>query len=180
MLFHSANSVTCQGRTLRINSPSEFPKPEEILILTKRVNSPGSIKERTRITTEEIAKSVDLRKFLKFSEKTSIKVGSFEIKMAEIAPDREKYNIFINGSAYFLTFLPENFFPFREGMTLLVPADSEYFSENDFPRIKDFVLGTEPQKIVMSGNYSEKLFPLLRDCRDVEIRNEISQEYLFF
>ncbi|MBP5405740.1 hypothetical protein J6Z19_01145 [bacterium] len=179
MLFHSANSVTYLGRTLRINFPSRFPKPEEILILTKKTNPSFSIKEKTRITTEEIAKSADLRKFLKFSEKTSIKVGSFEIKMAEVAPDKDKYNIFINDSAYFLTFLPEIFFPFREGSTLLLPADSEYFSESDFFKIEDFVAGTKPSKIVISGNYSEKLFSLLQDKRNAEIRNEISQENLF-
>ena len=179
MLFHSANSVTYLGRTLKINSPSRFPKPEEILILTKKINLPNNIKEKTRITTEEIAKSSDLRKFLKFSERTSIKVGSFEIKMAEVAPDKEKYNIFINDSAYFLTFMPEIFFPFREGITLLVPADSEYFSESDFFKIESFISETRPQKTVISGNYSEKLLSLLQDKRNAEIRNEISQENLF-
>ena len=109
MLFHSANSVTYLGRTLRINSPSRFPKPEEILILTKKINFSDNIREKIRITTEEIAKSVHLRKFLRFSEKTSIKVGSFGITMAEISPDKGRYNIFINDYAYFLTFIPKNF-----------------------------------------------------------------------
>ena len=180
MLFHSANSVTFLGRTLRINAPSRFPKSEEILILTKKIELPENIKEKTRITTEGIAKSAGLRKFLKFSEKTSVKVGSFEIKMAEIAPDKEKYNIFINGSAYFLTFLPENFFPFSENMTLLVPADSEYFSENDLGKIAGFISETRPAATIVSGNRSEKLLALLGGTRNVEIRNEIALEELLF
>jgi len=179
MLFHSANSITYLGRTLRINVPSRFPKAEEILVLTKKIELPENIKERTRITTEEIARSAGLRKFLKFSEKTSIKVGSFEIKMAEVSPDNEKYNIFINGSAYFLTFLPENFFPFRENTTLLVPAYSGYFSESDFLKIAKFISGTKPQTTIISGNLSEKLLPLLENAGNVVVKNEISQENLF-
>lgn len=179
MLFHSANSVTCLGRTLRINTPSRFPKAEEILILTKKIELPENIKERTRITTEEVAKSAGLRKFLKFSEKTSIKIGSFEIRMAEVSPDKEKYNIFINGSAYFLTFLPVNFFPFREKTTLLVPADSEYFSEGDFLKIVKFISETKPQTTIISGNFSEKLLSLLGKDENVVVKNEISQENLF-
>ena len=179
MLFHSANGITYLGRTLRINVPSRFPKDEEILILTKKIDLPENIKERTRITTGEIAKTAGLRKFLKFSEKTSIKVGSFEIKMAEVSPDKEKYNIFINGSAYFLTFLPENFFPFRENTTLLVPADSGYFAESDLLKIAKFISGTKPQTTIISGNFSEKLLSLLGKDGNVVVKNEISQENLF-
>ena len=179
MLFHSADSISYLGRTLHINAPARFPKAEEILILTKKTELPENIKEKTRITTEEIAKSAGLRKFLKFSEKTSVKVGSFVIKMAEISPDKEKYNIFINDSAYFLTFLPGNFFPFRENTTLLVPADPEYFSESDLDRIAGFISETRPQTTVISGNYSERLMALLGDTQNVEIKNEISQESLF-
>lgn len=179
MLFHSANSVTYLGRTLNINAPARFPKAEEILILTKKTDLPENIREKTRITTEEIAKSAGLRKFLKFSERTSIKVGSFEIKMAEVSPDKEKYNIFINDSAYFLTFLPEIFFPFGEKTTLLVPADPEYFQENDLGKIAGFICSAKPIKTVISGNYSEKLFSLLGGTKNAEIKNETQQQSLF-
>ena len=100
MLIHSARHITYLGRTLKINSPSEFPNDSTILILSKSMTLPFSVKEKTRVSTEEIAKMTGLRKYLKFSEKTSVKVGSFEMKMADIAPDKSRFNFFINGDCY--------------------------------------------------------------------------------
>ena len=178
-VIHSVYRITCQGRTLKINKPSEFPDKSTILILTKPVKTLFSVKEKTRICSEETAKSAGIRKFLKFSEHTFVKVGSFEIKMAEVAADRSRFNFFINKSLYFMTFLPDNFFPFPENTTLLLPADSEYFSDDDFRRIEDFITKVRPAEIVLSGNYSEKWFSMLKDNRNAEVRNEITQQNLF-
>ena len=179
MLIHSAQHITYLGRTLRINFPSEFPNDSTILILTKNIKHPFSIKENTRISTEEIAKSAGLRKYLEFSDKTSIKVGSFEMKMADLAPDRSKFNFFINNSAFFLTYIPEICFPFGEKTTLLIQADSDYFAEDDFRRIESFIAATQPAKTIISGNYAEKWFSKFKSTKNIEIRNEMSQQTIF-
>lgn len=179
MFIHSAHHLTYLGRTLKINKPSDFPDTSTILILTKPVAVSFNIKEKTRICSEKTAKSMGIRKFLKFSEHTFVKVGSFEIKMAEVSHDKSKFNFFINDSLYFMTFLPENFFPFSENTTLLIPADSEYFTENDFHKIEDFILKTGPVKTILSGNYSEKWFFMLKNRQNVEVKNEITQQSIF-
>lgn len=179
MLILSATHINYLGRNLRINSPSEFSSDSTILVLTKKIKVPFSIKEKTRITSEKIAKSTRLRKFLKFSEETNVKVGSFEIKMAESTEDKSKFNFFINDELYFMTFLPEICFPFPENITLLIQADPDYFAENDFEKIERFILKSEPEKTIISGIYSEKLFSALKNRKNIEIRNEISQPSIF-
>ncbi|MBP5202589.1 hypothetical protein J6253_07615 [bacterium] len=179
MLIHSATSINYLGRNLRINSPSEFSSDSTILVLTKKIKIPCGIKEKTRITSEEIAKSNGLRKFLKFSEGTSVKVGSFEIKMAESSGDKSKFNFFINDELYFMTFLPEIRFPFPENITLLIQADPDYFSENDFQEIEKFIAGSGPEKTIISGHYSEEWFQTFKNRKNIEVRNEISQQTIF-
>lgn len=179
MFIHSAYHLTCLGRTLKINKPSEFPDKSTILVLTKPIQISFNIKERTRICSEETAKSMGIRKFLKFAEQTFVKVGSFEIKMAEISRDRAKFNFFVNSSLYFMTFLPENFFPFSENTTLLIPADSEYFSPEDFRKVEDFIAKTKPGRIVLSGDCSEKWFSMLKNRQNAEVRNEMRQQTIF-
>ena len=178
-VIHSAYRITCLGRTLKINKPSDFPDNLTALVLTKPIAAASNIKEKTRICSEETAKLSGIRKFLKFSEHTVVKVGSFEIKMAEISQDKTKYNIFINNTLYFMTFFPENFFPFPKNTTLLLPADSEYFADDDFRKIEDFIAKTKPSKTVLSGNYSEKWFSMLKEKQNAEVRNEMAQENIF-
>ena len=74
MLIHSAEHITHLGRTLKINRISDNPASAEALVLTKKVDSSAKIKTKTRIMTDEIAKALSLRKFLRLSEKTMIKV----------------------------------------------------------------------------------------------------------
>ncbi len=179
MLIHSAHHLTYLGRNLEINLPSEIPNESAILVLTKSMEIPFSLKEKTRITSDEIAKSMGIRKFLKFSEKTSVKVGSFDIKMAEMAEDRSKFNFFINEQIYFMTFLPEIHLPFAENMTLLIPAGPDYFSDSDLPEIKNFIVKKCPKRTIMSGNFSEKWLSALKSIKNIEIRNEISQQSIF-
>ena len=179
MLIHSAQHITYLGRHLKINSPSEFSSDSTILILTKNINIPFNIKEKTRITSEEIAKSTGLRKFLKLSEGTTVKVGSFEIKMAEITEDKSAFNFFINSGLYFMTFVPEIYFPFPENLTLLIQTDSDYFQEDDFGKVQAFISKSQPSKTIISGNYSEKWFSVLKSRKNIEIRNEISQQSIF-
>lgn len=179
MLIHSATHINYLGRNLRINSPSEFSSDSTILVLTKKIKIPFSIKENTRITSEKIAKSARLRKFLKLSEGTTVKVGSFEIKMAETSEDKGKFNFFINDELYFMTFLPEICFPFPENITLLIQADPDYFSEDDFEKIQVFISKSQPAKTVISGNYSEKWFSSFKIRKNIEVRNEISQQSIF-
>ena len=179
MFIHSAYHLTYLGRTLKINKPSDFPDKSTILILTKPVQTAFNIKERTRICSEKTAKSMRIRKFLKFSEHTFLKVGSFEIKMAEMSQDKSKFNFFVNDSVYFMTFVPENFFPFPENTTLLIPADSEYFAVEDFLKVDDFIAKTRPCRTVFSGSYSEKWFSMLKDRQNADVRNEIAQQTIF-
>ena len=179
MLIHSAHHLTYLGRNLEINFPSEIPTDSAILVLTKSMEIPFSLKEKTRITSDEIAKSMGIRKFIKFSEKTSVKVGSFDIKMAETAEDKSKFNLFINEKIYFMTFLPEIHIPFAENTTLLIPADSKYFSENDLPEIKNFIAKKHPKRTIMSGNYSEKWLLSFKNRKNIEVLNEISQQSMF-
>ncbi|MBR4532250.1 hypothetical protein IKO70_07570 [bacterium] len=179
MLIHSAQHITYLGRHLKINSPSEFSSDSTILVLTKNMKIPFSIKEKTRITSEEIAKSAGLRKFLKLSEETAVKVGSFEIGMAEIAEDKSRFNFFINNELYFMTFVPEICFPFPENLTLLIQTDSDYFQEDDFEKVQAFISKSQPSKTVISGNYSEKWFSALKIRKNIEVRNEISQQSIF-
>jgi len=179
MLIHSAQHITCLGRHLKINSPSESSGDSTILVLTKNIKIPFSIKEKTRITSEEIAKSTGLRKFLKLSEGTVVKVGSFEFRMAEIAENKSKFNFFINNGLYFMTFIPDDLFPFGENTTLLLPADSDYFSEDDFEKVRGFISKNQPARTIISGNYSEKWFSALKTRKNIEIRNEISQQSIF-
>lgn len=179
MLIHSAQHITYLGRHLKINSPSEFPNDSTILVLTKNMEIPFPVKENTRITTEEIAKTAGLRKYLKFSEKTSVKVGSFEMKMADLAQDKSKFNFFINDRVFFLTYIPEISFPFGEKTTLLIQADSDCFNEDDFWKIEDFINRTEPVKTVISGNYAEKWFSEFKNKKNIEVRNEMSQQTIF-
>ena len=179
MLIHSATHITYLGRNLKINSPSEFSSDSTILVLTKSIKIPFNIKEKTRITSEEIAKSTGIRKFLKFSEGTSVKVGSFEIRMAEIAKDKSKFNFYINNGLYFMTFVPEISFPFPENLTLLIQADSDYFQEDDFEKVQTFISKSQPAKTVISGNYSEKWFKAFKSRKNIEVRNEISQQSIF-
>ncbi len=179
MLIHSASHVTCMGRHLKINSPSEFANDSTILVLTKNIKIPFNIKEKTRITSEEIAKASGLRKFLKISDGTTVKVGSFELKTAEIAEDKTKFNFFINSELYFMTFVPEIYFPFSENLTLLIQTDSDYFSESDFDKIQAFISKSQPAKTVISGNYSEKWFAALKSRKNIEVRNEILQQSIF-
>ena len=179
MLIHSAQHITYLGRHLKINSPSEFSSDSTILALTKNIKIPFNIKEKTRITSEEIAKSAGLRKFLKLSEGTAVKVGSFEIKMAEITEDKSRFNLFINNKLYFMTFVPEIYFPFPENITLLIQTDSDYFSEDDFEKVQNFISKSRPAKTVISGNYSEKWLSTLKSRKNIEVRNEISQQSIF-
>ena len=179
MLIHSAQHITYLGRHLKINSPSEFSSDSTILVLTKNIKIPFNIKEKTRITSEEIAKSAGLRKFLKLSEETAVKVGSFEIKMAEITENKSKFNFFINNELYFMTFVPEDLFPFGKNTTLLLPADSDYFSEDDFEKVSGFISKSRPAKTIISGNYSEKWFSAFKSRKNIEVRNEISQQSIF-
>lgn len=179
MLIHSAQHITYLGRHLKINSPSEFSNDSTILVLTKSIKIPFNIKEKTRITSEEIAKSAGLRKFLKLSEGITVKVGSFEIRMAEIAEDKSAFNFFINSGLYFMTFVPEIYFPFPENLTLLIQTDSDYFQEDDFGKVQAFISKSQPAKTVISGNYSEKWFSALKSRKNIEIRNEISQQSIF-
>ncbi len=176
MLIHSAQHITHLGRNLRINSPSL--SDSAILILTKSIKV-ASIKEKTRISTEEIARSSGLRKFLKLSEGTSVKVGSFDIKMAEISSDDGRFNFFVNNELYFMTFVPGIAFPFAENTTLLIQADSGYFSDEDFDKIEKFIIGSRPQKTIISGNYSEGWFSRFKNRKNIEIRNEMSQQTIF-
>ncbi len=177
MPVHSAFNITHLGRTLRINKPAPFPGISDILILTKKTDS--VIKEKTRITSAEIAKSSNLRKFLNFSENTQVKVGSFEISMAGISSGKEKFNILINDSLFFLTFLPDISLPFKENTTLLLPADSGYFASDDLPRIREFIMGSKPSSVIISGNYSEKWFTSLKGVQNLTLKNEAEQENLF-
>ena len=179
MLIHSARHITYLGRTLKINSPSEFPNDSTILILSKSMTLPFSVKEKTRVSTEEIAKMTGLRKYLKFSEKTSVKVGSFEMKMADIAPDKSRFNFFINDRLFFLTYIPEICFPFSEDITLLIQADPDYFADADFEKIESFIAKTEPKKAVISGHYAEKWLSDFKNRKNIEVRNEISQQTIF-
>ena len=179
MLIHSAQHITCMGRNLEINLPSETAAESAILVLTKEIDHSSGIKEKTRITSETIAKSMGLRKFLKFSEETSIKVGSFELRMAEISEDKKKFNFFINNELYFLTFIPPLLFPFGENTTLLMPADSDYFAEDDFKEAENFLLAGKPCRTVISGNYAEKWLASFKSRKNIEIRNEIAQQTIF-
>ncbi|MBO4711366.1 hypothetical protein J5681_05555 [bacterium] len=179
MLIHSATHINYLGRNLKINSPSEIPNDSTILVLTKSINFPFNIKEKTRITSEEIAKASGLRKFLKFSEGTSVKVGSFEIRMAESSEDKTKFNFFINDELYFMTFVPENIFPFDRDITLLIQADNDFFSESSFIKVEDFIVKRSPIRTIISGNYSERLFSGLKNKKNIEVRNEISQQSIF-
>ncbi|MBQ4437797.1 WxcM-like domain-containing protein [bacterium] len=179
MLIHSARHITYLGRHLKINSPSEFSSDSTILVLTKSIDIPFNIKEKTRITSEEIAKSTGLRKFLKLSEGTTVKVGSFEIRMAEITGDKSKFNFFINNELYFMTFVPEIYFPFQENLTLLVQADPDYFSEDYFEKVQAFISKSHPAKTIISGNYSEKWFSTFKSRKNIAVRNEISQPGIF-
>lgn len=179
MLIHSAQHITHLGRSLLINAPSPHPGDTTVLILTKKLESSAGIKEKTRISTEEIAKSAGLRKFLKLSEGTSVKVGSFDIKIAEVSDDKSKFNFFVNNEIYFMTFVPGIYFPFSDNITLLIQADSGCFSDEDFHKIEKFIIESRPKKTIISGNYSEKWLPKFKSRKNIEVRNEMSQQTIF-
>ena len=146
MLIHSARHITYLGRHLKINSPSEFSSDSTILVLTKSIDIPFNIKEKTRITSEEI---------------------------------ESKFNFFINNELYFMTFVPEIYFPFQENLTLLVQADPDYFSEDYFEKVQAFISKSHPAKTIISGNYSEKWFSAFKSRKNIAVRNEISQPGIF-
>ena len=179
MLIHSARHITHLGRSLNINSPSESPSDSTILVLTKKIKLTFNIKEKTRISTEEIAKSAGLRKFLKLSEGTAVKVGSFEIKMAEISEDRSKFNFFVNNELYFMTFVPWICFPFAENITLLIQADNDYFTDDNFAEIERFITESRPRKTVISGDHAEEWFSKFKNRKNIGILNEMSQQTIF-
>ena len=99
--------------------------------------------------------------------------------MAEISKDKTKFNFFINNELYFMTFVPENSFPFDGDITLLIQAAPDYFTEDDFREIERFVEEKGPCKTIISGNYSEKLFMALKNRKNIEVRNEMSQQTIF-
>lgn len=179
MLIHSARHITYLGRSIKINFPSESPSDSTVLILSKKIKVPFSIKEKTRISTEDIARSSGLRKFLKLSEETTVKVGSFEIKMAEISSDGERFNFFVNNELYFMTFVPAIRFPFAENTTLLIQADPDYFTDDDFSEIERSIAESKPKKTIISGNYSEEWFSKFKNRKNIEILNEMSQQTIF-
>ncbi len=179
MFISSAWNISEQNRTLRFNSAGKRPGDGDIVILTRKCGWLGKINEKARITTPKIAKAMNLRKFLEVGESTVLNLGPFEITVTEISPDGMKFNAAVNRSIYFLTYIPEIIIPFPEGSTLLLPADTRFFSENDLPELVDFISRSAPKNLIISGDSAGILAKLLPSSRRFEIKNDALQQNAF-
>lgn len=179
MQIISAFHILHLGRTLRINTSAKSPAASDAVLFTRCGLMLPAIGEKIRIATEETAKSLGLRKYLRLFAKSSITAGPFDLFVNEVSEEKTKINITINNSLFFLTFLPKITLPLHDGTTLLLPADSTYFAESDLPGIKEFIKKSAPKNVILSGDLAEEWLPQLSIRQRSEIRNEIVQQDLF-
>lgn len=179
MQINSVWHITLSGRSLRIDSFSKKYSVRDAVVFTKKVDSGSFIKEKTRILSFEIAKMMRLRKYLELTEKTSITAGSFVIKIEEISDDRKNCNILINDKLYFMSFLPYLIKMLPSDLTLLIPADSNYYEKTDLEKIEKYLSISKPKNIVMSGDYSIQWHAVLSRKYHIKLLNEMVQQDIF-
>lgn len=180
MIVNSARHITFSGRSLRIDSSGESRRKDEVVVFTREINLNSYISEDTRIVPDNIAKLMGLRKYIPISEKISVKAGSFDIGIESVSPDRLRYNIVINDSLYFLSFVPEVIKPIPAGSSLLVPADKDHYDSGDTPYISEYIKKTSFKTIYVSGDFSSELHSFLKESKKkIIIVNETFQPEIF-
>jgi hypothetical protein len=178
MKINSVWHITISGRSLRIDSSSGSRKKGEVTVFTRAIELSSYIQEDTRIVPDNIAKLMGLRKYIPISEKTAVKTGSFEIKIENISSDGLRYNIFINDTLFFLSFIPDIIKPVQKDSILLIPADTFYFNSEDVEKIKNFIDLSKTKKIFATGDLSEKLSLMFKPGK-ITIVNEAVQQDIF-
>ena len=179
MKINSVWHITLSGRSLRIDSHSSGYSIKDIAVFTRKSVFAERVKEKTRIIAQTVYGKMNLRKFLVLTEGTAILAGPFEIKLENVSSDGEKTNISINGQLLFLGFIPEThlIIPFEK--TVLLPADSRYYSADDIDRAVKYISALKPEKVMLSGDMAEKWADSFsRKIRTV-IVNEAFQDTIF-
>ncbi|MBO4441095.1 hypothetical protein J5834_03170 [bacterium] len=179
MFIRSAWNISEQNRLLRFDSTGRKPGDGDIAVITRKCSWLTKINEKARITTPEIAKAMNIRKFLEVGESARLNLGPFEIAVRELSPDGMKFNVTVGGTAYFCTYIPEIIIPFPENTTLLLPADPRFFSEDELPQLAGFVSSSMPKNLVISGDFANKFAKLLPSSRRFEIKNDALQQNVF-
>jgi hypothetical protein len=174
----SVRHITLSDRSLRIDSSSGSRKKGEVTIFTREIKLNSYISEDTRIVPDNIAKLMGLRKYIPISEKVSVKAGSFDIKIENVSSDALRYNIVINDTLFFLSFIPDIKKPMNKDSILLIPADTFYFDIEHLEKIKDYIDNSKPGKVFATGNMSEKLADRFKPGH-ITIVNEAVQQDMF-
>lgn len=179
MQINSVWHITYLGRSLRIDSHSDTASSKDVAVFTRKTWLIETVKEKTRIIPEVIVPQMTLRKFLILTDETAISAGPFEIKLENVSEDMKRTNISINGALLFLGFIPEShlIIPFEK--TVLLPADSKYYNENDIDKVSRFLSVLNPSNVIMSGDLSDRWEISLHRKFHPKIINEVTQDMIF-
>lgn len=175
MQINSVWHLTLSSRSLRINKSGN--EKNAAIVFTQPCDR-DQVKELTRIALADTAKKLRFRKFLILGEDSTISVGPFNISTREIDGTGEKCNVLINDEFYFLTFIPENFYAVPDGVTLLIPAESD-ITDPEISGLEKLAGQTDITKAVISGNFAEKWRQKLKRAIICEVIDNISQQGLF-
>ncbi|MGI6394594.1 MAG: hypothetical protein ACOX2F_07695 [bacterium] len=176
--INSVFHLVLNGRSLRINSQSGLSAKNNAVVFTKIVKLSKYIGENTRVIPLNIARAMNLKKYIALSEKTAVNAGSFSIKIEDVSSDQLKYNISINNSLYFLTFTPETLKLGADHFSILVPADSSYFTTSELADIKTFIKQSKIKSVFASGDMSQNFAKLFKKEK-INIVNEVVQQDMF-
>jgi hypothetical protein len=89
-----------------------------------------------------------------------------------------RYNISINDSLYFLSFIPDIVKPMSKDSVLLIPADTLYFSIEDLEKIKNFIDLSKAKKIFATGDMSSDLAGMFKPGK-ITVASEAVQQDIF-
>ncbi|HSW61693.1 MAG TPA: hypothetical protein VLJ60_12905 [bacterium] len=178
MKINSVWHLTFSGRSLYIDSSSGSRKKGEVTVFTRGIELDSYIQADTRIVPENIAKLMGLRKYIPISDKISVKAGSFDIKIENVSDNGLRYNIVVNDTLFFLSFIPEMIKPMNRDSILLIPADTFYFNVEDLEKIKNFIDLSKAKKIFATGDMSMDLAAMFKSGK-ITIVNEAVQQDIF-
>jgi hypothetical protein len=178
MKINSVWHLTFSGRSIRIDSHGTHVLKRDAVVFTRVVELSGYVREDTRIIPENIAKVMKLRKYIALSEKTVVSAGAFEVRIEDADTDRLRYNISINDSIYYLSFIPGFVKPMHRDSVLLIPADTRYYNIEDLEKIKNFIDLSKAKKIFATGDMSMDLAAMFKSGK-ITIVNEAVQQDIF-
>lgn len=178
MKINSVWHITSSGRSLRIDSCGLSVSKRDVVVFTRKIDTTSYIKEDTRIIPKKIAKLMKLHKFIVLSDKTSVRAGSFDIKIEDVSQDHLKYNISINDVLYFLSFIPELIKPMSKERVLLIPADSRYYKKEELPQLVKYIEKSNTKTIFATGDLSSDLAEISK-AQKITIVSEAVQQDIF-